>query len=158
MLVLAGTGTQTLGVASGSTGQLIFAAPTSYPSFGVQLADVTGLQQAPGAADRGRPGSPSAVASIPPAAVPWAVPVQQLLTFNGTVTASAGQTIAVIGSSVTNAGSGSNAPSLQGNGGTLTITNLQGNAGGISATAGGTLTLNGSWQNTAIAASESPLP
>ena len=69
------------------------------------------------------------------------------LTLNGTVTASAGQTIDITGSSVTNAGSGSNSPSLQANGGTLTITNLQSNAGGIAATNGSTLDLNGTWQN-----------
>jgi hypothetical protein len=68
-------------------------------------------------------------------------------TIDGTVTASGGQTIAITGSAVTNAGSGSNSPSLQAAGGTLAITNLQGNTGGIAVSNSSTLSLGGAWQN-----------
>ena len=133
VLVLAGTGTQTLS----GTGQLIFAAPTLPSASADQVYSSQGaLTVGPGLSVTDTTGSGTLGSS------------GQLLTLNGTVTASGGQTIAVIGSSVTNAGSGSNAPSLQGNGGTLTITNLQSNAGGIAATNSGTVTLNGAWQNT----------
>ncbi len=72
----------------------------------------------------------------------------EALTINGTVTASGGQTMIITGSSVSNAGSGSNSPSLQATGGALAISNLQSNAGGIAVNANGTLILNGAWQNT----------
>ncbi len=73
----------------------------------------------------------------------------QALTVDGTVTASAGQGITVAGSSVTNNGPpGGTTASLQADGAALEVTNLQGNAGGIAASNGATLTLDGAWQNT----------
>jgi hypothetical protein len=130
-VVVAGSGTQTIG----GTGQVVFAGSSGvgFPSQNSFASNAGPLALGPGVAVVTSTGSGTLGSS------------GQALTINGTVTASGGQAIALPGTSVTNAGTPS--PSLQANGGTLTITNLQGNTGGISASAGGTVTLAGAWQN-----------
>jgi hypothetical protein len=135
-LLLAGAGTQTLG----GTGQVLLAGtfngrPAPFvnvvASSGGPLALAAGVSVVNTAAGNG--------GTLGSAGQP--------LTLNGPVTASGGQTIIVTGSAVTNRGPGGGPAGLQANGGTLTISNLQGNAGGIAATSNGTVALSGAWQN-----------
>ena len=133
-LVLAGAGTQTLG----GTGQINFAADPGHASTAADqvYSNAGALTLGAGISVVDSNGSGTLGSSA------------QALTINGTVTASGGQTIAVTGSSVINIGPGGPSPSLEANGGTLAVTNLQDNTGGLSATGGGAETLAGAWQNT----------
>ncbi len=123
----AGSGTQTLG----GNGQVIFASGSNegFDSSGGPLVVATGISVTD--ADAG--------ATVGSSSEP--------LTLDGTVTVSAG-TLTVTGSPVTNNGPGNGTASLQANGGTLIVTNLQSNPGGTAASGGATLTLNGAWHNT----------
>jgi RHS repeat-associated protein len=147
-MVFEGTGTQTLG----TTGQVIFegglAQIRSEDGPLVVSSGISVINNNAGGGILGNPDEP--------------------LTLDGTVTASAGQTITVRGYSVTNNGPGSGAASLQANGGTLLVINLQSDPGGISAAANGSVTLDSlavadsgqslNWQNNgAISVSNSTL-
>src|SRR6516162_2663958 len=125
-LRLSGAGPQTLA----GTGQVVFAGGSfgsnnqvSAPGQPLTLAAGITVTTTSGGGTVGDPGQP--------------------LTIQGTVTAtSSGQGISVTGTSINNMGS------LQAMGGSLDVNNLQSNSGGITASAGSTLTLHGTWQNT----------
>jgi RHS repeat-associated protein len=124
-LVLSGTGAQTLAGA----GQVVFGGGAYGPDNqlvapGQALTIAAGITLTTGSSGGGTAGDPS-----------------EPLTIQGTVQAG-GSGIRLTGTSVSNTGA------LQANAGGLEITNLQNSAGAtVSATTGGTLTLDGTWQN-----------
>jgi type VI protein secretion system component Hcp len=136
ILRLAGSGTQTLG----GTGQVIFAGTLLVGSAQPDQVDVLDSNAGPLVVGPG-------ISVVDTTAGGTLGSSSEPLTLDGKVTATSGHIITVTGSAVSNAGSGGTTASLQASGGTLQVTNLQANAGGISGGSSGALTLDGSWQN-----------
>jgi RHS repeat-associated protein len=147
ILTLAGSGTQTLG----GSGQVTFAGTLLIGTAQPDQVNVLDSSAGPMVVAAG-------ISVVDTTAGGTLGNPNQSLTLDDSVTASGGHQITVTGSSVSNAGSGGASASSQANGGTLEVTNLQANAGGISASASGTLTLDGTWQNdSAISVSSATL-